>query len=182
MRPLNLLLLWFAEKRTRAHFLLTAAVNYTHFVIRDTLLNGIADSEIRREILRTANILTTAVNVIALVENKEMTWNAIPSTYVSAMSEFKQVKNSAPGKDHQTSVRKQFTSAPTIIPHDSHVLAARSSLACIKKVPGVGTLDPILCALTASVNAAAINVKQQVHFLHQPQFTLLPSRTRALRN
>ena len=111
MRPLNLLLLWFAEKRTRAHFLLTATENYTHFVIRDTLLNGIADSEIRREILRTADILATAVNVIALVEYKEMAWNAIPSTYVSAMSEFKRVKNSAPGKDHQTSVRKQFTSA-----------------------------------------------------------------------
>ena len=88
-------------------------VNYTDHMIRDTLLNGIADSEIRREILGTADILTTAINdAIALVENKEMARNAIPSVNVSAMSELKRVKNSAPGKDHQISTRKQFPSVP----------------------------------------------------------------------
>ena len=67
---------------------------------------------IRRNILGTADILATSINdVIGLVENKEIARNAIPS--VSVMSEFKRVKNSAPDKDHQTSPRKQFTSAPS---------------------------------------------------------------------
>ena len=43
-------------------------VDYTNHMIRDTLLKGICDVEIRREGLGTANILTTAINdVIALV-------------------------------------------------------------------------------------------------------------------
>ena len=42
-----------------------------------------------------------------------MARNAISFAEVSAMSEFKRVKNSAPEKDHQTSARKQFTSAPS---------------------------------------------------------------------
>ena len=61
----------------------------------------------------TADIFSTAINnVIAMVENKEMARNVIPSADVSAMSELKRVKNFAPGKDHHTSARKQFTSAP----------------------------------------------------------------------
>ena len=54
-------------------------------MIRDTLLKGICDVEIRREVLGTANILTTAINdVIALVESKEMARNAAPISDVSA--------------------------------------------------------------------------------------------------
>ena len=76
------------------------------------LLNGIANSEICREILMTLDILTTAINdVIGFLEIKEIAWNAIPSADVSAMSEFKRVKNFAPGKYRQIFVRKQFTSA-----------------------------------------------------------------------
>ena len=82
-------------------------------MICDMLLNGIADLQFRREILGTADILKTAINdVIALVQNKEMARNAIPSAYVFAMSELKRVKNSAPRRDHQTFARKLFTSAP----------------------------------------------------------------------
>ena len=47
-------------------------VNYTNHVIHGTLLNGIADDEIRREILGSAEVLTRAVNeIVALVESKE---------------------------------------------------------------------------------------------------------------
>ena len=54
-------------------------VNYTNHMIRDTLLNGIADDEIRREILGSADVLTRAVNeIVALVESKEMARNAVP--------------------------------------------------------------------------------------------------------
>ena len=54
-------------------------VTYTDHMIRDTLLNGIADDEIRQEILGSADVLTCAVNeIIALVESKEMARNAAP--------------------------------------------------------------------------------------------------------
>ncbi|XP_044170488.1 uncharacterized protein LOC122954502 [Acropora millepora] len=65
-------------------------VDYTHHVTRDVLLNGISDPGIRREVLGTTNILQTPVNdVIALVENKEMARNALPSSTLSAVSSFK---------------------------------------------------------------------------------------------
>ena len=54
-------------------------INYTDHMIRDTLLNGIADDEIRREILGGADMLTRAVNeIVALVEGKVMARNALP--------------------------------------------------------------------------------------------------------
>ena len=65
-------------------------VEYTNHVIRDVLLSGIADPDIRREVLGTLDILTKAVNdVIALVENKEMGRNALPSSTMSAVSSFR---------------------------------------------------------------------------------------------
>ena len=51
-------------------------VDYTDHVIRDTLLNGIVDEDIRRDLLGTADILTSPINtVIGLVENKEIARN-----------------------------------------------------------------------------------------------------------
>ena len=65
-------------------------VDHTDHVIRDVLLNGISDPDIRREVLGTKNVLQTPVNdVIALVENKEMARNALPSSTLSAVSSFK---------------------------------------------------------------------------------------------
>ena len=62
-------------------------INYTDHMIQDTLLNGIADNEIRREILGGADMLTRAVNkVIALVKAKEMARNAVPLTEVKSVS------------------------------------------------------------------------------------------------
>ena len=56
-------------------------------MIWDTLLNGIADDEIRREILGSADLLTRAVNeIVALVESKEMARNAVPPTEVISVS------------------------------------------------------------------------------------------------
>ena len=40
-------------------------VNYTDPIIRDTLLNGIADDEIRREIFGNADVLTRAVTSLS---------------------------------------------------------------------------------------------------------------------
>ncbi|CAB4035906.1 Hypothetical predicted protein [Paramuricea clavata] len=69
-------------------------VDYTDNVIRDVLLNGLSDPDIRREILGTPDILKKPVNdVIALVENKEMARNALPSSTLSAVSSFQRQKN-----------------------------------------------------------------------------------------
>ena len=68
-------------------------VNYTDHMIRDTLLNGISDFDIRREILGTTDIPATVVNdVIVLVESKEMAQNAILTPDVSVASAFKHQK------------------------------------------------------------------------------------------
>ena len=40
-------------------------VNYTDPIIRDTLLNGIADDQIRREILGNADVLTRAITSLS---------------------------------------------------------------------------------------------------------------------
>ena len=69
-------------------------VDYTDHVIRDVLLNGISDTDIRREILGYPDILKMPVNdVIALVENKEMARNALPSSTLSAVSSFRRQQN-----------------------------------------------------------------------------------------
>ena len=55
-------------------------------MIWDTLLNGIADDEIRRKILGSADLLTRAVNeIVVLVESKEMARNAVPPTEVTSV-------------------------------------------------------------------------------------------------
>ena len=69
----------------------TRTVNYTDHMIRDVLIHGIADSDIRHEVLGISDILDTAVNkVIALVESKEMArTSALPSANLSSVSSFK---------------------------------------------------------------------------------------------
>ena len=65
------------------------SVDYTDHVIRDVLLNGLSDPDIRRDILGTLDILHKSMNdVVALVENKEMARNALPSSSLSAVSMF----------------------------------------------------------------------------------------------
>ena len=62
-------------------------VNYTDHMILDTLLNGIADDEIRREILGSADVLTRAVNeIVVLVESKETACETVPPTEVISVS------------------------------------------------------------------------------------------------
>ena len=71
------------------------SVDYTNHAIRDVLLNGIYDMDIRREVLGTKDILKTPVNdVVSLVESKEMARNALPSSSLSAMSSFRQQQTS----------------------------------------------------------------------------------------
>lgn len=73
------------------------SVNYTDNAIRDVLLNGLADTDITREILGMKDILTKPINdIIALIEGKEMACNALPSSTLSAVSTFQNQRNTAP--------------------------------------------------------------------------------------
>ena len=72
--------------------------DYTDEMIRDVLLAGIADIDIRREALGTKDILQLGINdIISLVEGKEMARNALPSaSSLSAMSSFKRASRTPP--------------------------------------------------------------------------------------
>ena len=62
-------------------------VDFTDIIIRDVLIAGIADIDIRREILGMQGILQKSINdVVALVESKEMARNALPTTAASISS------------------------------------------------------------------------------------------------
>ena len=63
---------------------------YTEESIRDVLLNGIADIDIRQDALSSEGIQKKSINeIIALVESKEIARNANPVTNVLALSEYK---------------------------------------------------------------------------------------------
>ncbi|XP_048589654.1 uncharacterized protein LOC125573262 [Nematostella vectensis] len=82
-------------------------VDYTDHIIRDVLLNGIYDSDIRRETLGITDILTNPINdVIASVESKEMARNALPSSTLSAMSSFQRNKNTPPSDQSPSAAEK----------------------------------------------------------------------------
>ena len=69
-------------------------VNFTDHVIKDVLLNGLYDPDIRREVSGAADILSKPINdVIALFENKEKARNALPSPSLSAVSSFQRQKS-----------------------------------------------------------------------------------------
>ena len=64
-------------------------VDFTDCIVRDVLVAGIYDLEIRRDILGTPLILDKTLNeVVSLVEGREMARNCIPSSN-SAISSFK---------------------------------------------------------------------------------------------
>ena len=65
----------------------TKTVNYSDHMIRDVLLNGISDLDIRCEVLGVPEILSrTVIDVIGLVEGKEMALKAVPSSNLSSVS------------------------------------------------------------------------------------------------
>ena len=54
-------------------------IDFTDSIIRDILIAGIEDSDIRREVLGVKDILDTPINdIISLVESKEMARDALP--------------------------------------------------------------------------------------------------------
>ena len=59
----------------------TCLREFTDSIIRDVLIAGITDLDIRREVLSTSAILERAVNdVISLIESNDMARNALTSS------------------------------------------------------------------------------------------------------
>ena len=72
------------------HTQYTGETYYTEERIRDVLLNGIADLDIRREALSTDNVHKRSINdIIAFVEAREIARNTSPSVGVSALSRYR---------------------------------------------------------------------------------------------
>jgi hypothetical protein len=82
-------------------------VYYTDEAIRDVLLHGIADNDIRRNALGAAEIQTKSVaNVIALVEGKETARDASLPPATNAASSYRRTqlaKEPNPATPHQCS-------------------------------------------------------------------------------
>lgn len=71
----------------------TVTADYTDEIIRDVLLAGISDMDIRREALGMGDILSKPVNeVISFVEGREMARNATPISSLASVSTFKRTK------------------------------------------------------------------------------------------
>ena len=108
-------------------------VNYTDDMIYDTLLNGIADDVICREILGSADVLTRAVNeIVALVEFKEMARNAVPLTEVTSVSAIQHL--------HHADHRAHRNATPS---RESHNLPAR----VLVKIDALSALPATFLAL-----------------------------------
>ena len=74
-------------------------VDFTEVIIRDVLIAGISDMDIRREVLGTKDILSTSINdVITLVESKEMARNALPPSN-AGISGYRRQNKSLPDKN-----------------------------------------------------------------------------------
>ena len=128
-------------------------------MIRDTLLNGNADNEICREILGSADVLTRAVYVIvALVESKEMSRNAVSLTARSQPCQ--------PLSDYITPTTEHVVMQPHIHNPSSHLLgqnnravhSASDSISSTRKGLRVGTPNLIPCVLNATGHRDTNNV------------------------
>ena len=83
-------------------------IDYTDEAIRDVLLSGIADVDIRREALSVEDMQCKSINeVTAFVEGKEMARNALTSSHNSAISSFKRDRRSADTNTGQKDRRHQ---------------------------------------------------------------------------
>ena len=89
--------------------------SYTEETIKDVMLAGISDNDIRRETLSTENILSKSVNeIISFVEGKEMGRNAIDeSASVSAISAFQRNKKGRDGTTSTTTDKSKQIACPS---------------------------------------------------------------------
>ena len=146
-------------------------VKYTDHMICDTLLNGIADDEIHREILGCADVLKRAVNeIVALVESKEMARNAVPPTQVTSVSAIQRLHDA----HHRHVVMQSHAGNLTIylLGQNNHVVRSASDfISSTKKglVVGIPSLKPCVLNATGHRNTedATSLLKWILHHLNQ---------------
>ena len=87
----------------KCHAPFTGEVYYVDEVIRDVLLNGIADIDIRRDALATEDIHRKSVNeLIAFIESRETARNANPSSSILGLSSYRRSTKSAAATSFST--------------------------------------------------------------------------------
>ena len=88
-------------------------INFTDIIVKDVLIAGIADLEIRRDILGIDSVLDKSLtDVITLVESREMARNALPTpSSLDAISSFKKSKSSLHAR-HLTTEQLQTADCP----------------------------------------------------------------------
>ena len=92
---------------------LTGQTYYTDERIRDVLLNGIADIDIRREAFSSENIHDGPINeIIAFVETREIARNASPSIGVSSVSEYRRSRGKGTNRSSSSSAAEKAKTAP----------------------------------------------------------------------
>ena len=89
------------------------ACDFTQSMVKDVLVAGTFDLDIRREVLSTDGILLKTINeIISLVESKETARNALPSTS-AALSQFKRNQRTSKFQDKKpTSGNTQTVPCP----------------------------------------------------------------------
>ena len=91
-------------------------VDFTDTIARDVLLSGIADTDIRREMLGLPGILDKPVNeMISLVESKEMARNALPSSAPNSAAGISSFKHNKKAPERGGEVRVEFKSTSQCI-------------------------------------------------------------------
>ena len=81
---------------------------YTDEVIRDVLLNGVADSDIRREALSAEGMQAKAVTeVIAFIESREIARNANPTSSLSALSSHRRYNHDRINHTYPSNIRSK---------------------------------------------------------------------------
>ena len=85
---------------------------YTDEVIRDVLLNGVADSDIRREALSAEGMQVKAVTeVIAFIESREIARNANPTSSLSALSSHRRYNHDRINHTYPSNIRSKLPNA-----------------------------------------------------------------------
>ena len=135
------------------------SVDFTDQMTRDVLIAGIADLDIRREVLGTPGVLAKPLNdIISCVEGKEMARNALPGhPTISVVSSFKRSKATQPGDKGDSK------------PKDNCPTCGNGFFPYTKNAAGNGTLDLIQYVWTASARSETAAKRAARTTLSKPQ-------------
>ena len=87
-------------------------LDFTRSMVKDVLVAGIADLDIRREVMSTDGVLQKTVNeIVSLVEAKEMARNALPQSS-AAISSFRRQQKTKTPEAISSAVKSQTAACP----------------------------------------------------------------------